>query len=83
MTTEEIDDLKSDYMVCQCYEVTFGDIVEAIENGYNSVDGLIYETRAGYGCERCQSRRYDLERDRDIHLDEILEYIKIKSFSTN
>jgi len=76
MSLEEIDNLKSDYMVCECYEVSFGDIVEAIENGYDTVDSLMHQTHAGYGCERCNSKINDSSSDKEIHLDEILKYIK-------
>ncbi len=75
---EEIEELKSDYIICQCYEVSFGDIMEAMDNGCNSVEEIMHQTHAGYGCERCQSRRDDANGDRDIHLSEILEYNKSK-----
>ena len=78
MTMEEIDRLKPDYMVCECYEVTFGDIIEAIENGYDTIEGIVHETLASYGCELCQSRMIDNNKDREVHLDEILEYTKQK-----
>jgi NAD(P)H-nitrite reductase large subunit len=74
MSRDKIDNLKSDYIVCKCYEVSFGDIIEAIEDGYNTVDSLMHETHAGYGCERCHSKLDDAENDREIHLDEILKY---------
>ncbi len=79
MTIEdEIEELKSDYIICQCYEVSFGDIMEAIENGCNSVEEIMHQTHAGYGCERCQSKIDDFNEDRDIHLSDILEYSKSK-----
>ncbi len=78
MRLEDIDNLKSDYIVCECYEVSFGDIIEAIEKGYNTIDGIMHETHAGYGCERCHSKLHDPDNDREVYLDEILEYIKVK-----
>ncbi len=78
MRLEDIDNLKSDYIVCECYEVSFGDIVEAIENGCDTVDSLMHETHAGYGCERCHSKLNDSDSDREVHFDEILEYTKLK-----
>ncbi len=75
---EEIEELQSDYIICQCYEVSFGDIMEAIENGCKSVEEIMQQTHAGYGCERCLSRRDDANGDRDIHITEILEYSKSK-----
>ncbi len=78
MTVEEIDQLGLGYVVCDCYEVTLGDILEAIENGYTTIEGLIHETHASYGCELCQSRKIDKNGDRELHLDEILEYALAK-----
>jgi len=78
MTMEEIGKLKPDYMVCECYEVTFGDIIEAIENGCDTIEAIVHETLASYGCELCQSRMIDNNKDREVHLDEILEYAKQK-----
>ncbi|MCH9739536.1 MAG: (2Fe-2S)-binding protein [Epsilonproteobacteria bacterium] len=78
MTIEELEKLKSDYVVCECYEVSFGDIIEAIENGYDTIEALIYETKASYGCERCQSKTSDQNEDREVHLDEIIAYAKSK-----
>ena len=78
MTTEELEKLNVDYMVCHCYEVNLGDIVEAIHNGYDTQEAIIYETKAGYGCERCQSSLSDANDDRDIHIDEIINYVKSK-----
>ena len=80
MTMEEIGNLKSDYIVCKCYEVTFGDILEAIENGHNTIEAIVHETLASYGCELCQSRMIDKNKDREVHLDEILEYTKQKEY---
>jgi len=78
MTIEEIDRLSLGYMVCHCYEVTLGDILEAIEQGNNTIEALIYETHASYGCELCQSREIDKWGDRALHLDEILAYAEAK-----
>jgi len=78
MTTTEIAKLKPDYVVCNCYEVTFGDIMEAIENGCDTIEAIRHETNASYGCELCQSKIIDKNGDREVHLDEILEYAKEK-----
>ncbi len=78
MTVEEIDNLNLGYMVCDCYEVTLGDIFEAIDRGHRSIEALIHETHASYGCELCQSREIDKKGDRELHLDEILAYVESK-----
>jgi NAD(P)H-nitrite reductase large subunit len=78
MTSREIENLNLDYIVCQCYEVTLGDIMEAIENGHDTIEAIRHETNASYGCELCQSTLIDKEGHRDVHLDEILEYAKEK-----
>ena len=79
MNFEDIAKLRPDYIVCECYDVSFGDIMEAIENGCETLEELIHETHAGYGCERCKSKIDDENMDREIHLDEILEYAKSRS----
>jgi NAD(P)H-nitrite reductase large subunit len=81
MTTEEIDGLSLGYRVCDCYEVTLGDILEAIENGHQTIDAIIHQTSASYGCELCQSKLIDKEGHRELHIDEILEYAKVKEMA--
>jgi len=76
MNLEDIAKLPPDYTVCECYDVSFGDIMEAIENGCDNLEELIHETSAGYGCERCRSKIDDEEQEREVHLEEILEYAK-------
>jgi len=39
-------------VVCQCNQVTEGEIVEAIRRGAHTLDGVKFRTRAGFG--RCQ-----------------------------
>lgn len=76
MNPTEIEALSLDYMVCHCYEVSLGDIIEAIHNGYDTQEAIIYETKAGYGCERCQSSVSDANGDRELHIDEIINFVK-------
>jgi len=76
MTREEIEELDAGYLVCDCYEVTLGDILEAIENGHTSIESLSHETHASYGCELCQSKSIDKNHRRELHLDEILAYAR-------
>lgn len=45
-------DLRYGRVVCQCNNVTEGEIVEAIHRGARTLDGVKFRTRAGFG--RCQ-----------------------------
>jgi len=45
------------YVVCECNDVSFGEIVEAIKNGACSVKKIMEMTSAGTGCELCVKRR--------------------------
>jgi len=74
MTKEEMNALDSDYEVCVCMGVTLGEIVKAIEEGNHTIEELMEATDAGTACELCQSREIDEDDERDLHLDEILEY---------
>ncbi len=76
MTLEEIGKLPEDYEVCLCNGVLMGDILVAIKAGHNSVEKLMDETTAGTSCELCQTRKIDEDNEREVHLDEILEYAK-------
>ena len=78
MRREEINNLPSGYVVCDCYEVTFGEIMEAIDNGHTTIESLSHETYASYACELCESKKLDKSADRAVHLDEILEYAMSK-----
>jgi glycerol-3-phosphate dehydrogenase len=54
--SEKAEELKRDsrygHVVCRCETVTEGEIVEAIQRGARTLDGVKYRTRAGMG--RCQ-----------------------------
>jgi len=46
------DDRRYGHVVCRCEHVTEAEILEAIQRGANTLDGIKYRTRAGMG--RCQ-----------------------------
>ena len=76
MTYEEFKALGEDYEVCLCNGVALGEILTAIKNGHTTVEALMEETDAGTTCEMCQSREIDEDGERELHLDEILEFSK-------
>ena len=76
MTIEEFEKFDLNHTVCECFEVTLGELIEAIKAGHNTMESLMDETDAGTACELCQSCEIDEDGDRLLHLDEILEYIK-------
>ena len=76
MTHEEIKALDNDHEVCLCMNVTLGEIIEAIKNGHDTVEKIMDETDAGTVCELCQSKEVDEDDERELHLSEILEFVK-------
>jgi len=74
MTYEEFKNLDEDMDVCICNGVTLGEILNAIKNGHTTIEALMDETDAGTTCEMCQSVEKDDAGDREIHLEEILEF---------
>jgi bacterioferritin-associated ferredoxin len=77
MKHEEIEKLTPDYIVCECFDVTLGTLLDAIKSGHNTLEALMDKTDAGTACELCQSKEIDEDEDRELHLDEILEYAKV------
>ncbi len=78
MTTEEFEKFDKDFVVCECMDVTLGTLLDAVKAGHNTLDALMDETDAGTACGLCQSVEEDDGGDRELHLDEILEYAKKK-----
>ncbi|MRI82947.1 MAG: 2-hydroxymethylglutarate dehydrogenase [Nitratiruptor sp.] len=68
-----IDDL---YVVCECMEVTYKEIIDAIKAGNCDLESLMDATDAGTACGKCKSRVDDPADERAIHLDEILALAK-------
>jgi bacterioferritin-associated ferredoxin len=79
MTIEEFEKFDLDYNICSCFDVTLETLLDAIKAGHNSLESLMNETDAGTACELCQSCDIDEDEDRELHLDEILEYAKVKN----
>ncbi len=76
MTYEEFKNLDENFEVCICRSVTVGEVLNAIKNGCNTVEAIMDETDAATACELCRSKKIDEDNDRELHLDEILEYAK-------
>ncbi len=66
------------YIVCQCNQVTLGEIIHAIKNrGANSIDDLKRLTDAGATCGCCISLDSDVnEKKMDLYLSNILDKFK-------
>ncbi len=45
---------KDDVLICRCEEITYGEIVKAIEDGFETIEDIKRTTRAGMGL--CQGR---------------------------
>jgi bacterioferritin-associated ferredoxin len=78
MTIEAFEKFDLDYNVCECFDVTLGELLEAIKSGSTTLETLMDKTDAGTACELCQSCEIDEDGDRELHLDEILAYAKEK-----
>jgi len=78
MTIEEFEKFDLDHTVCECYDVTLASLLEAVKAGHNSIDALMEELDAGSACELCQCKEIDEDGDRELHMEEILEYVKEK-----
>ena len=76
MTLEEFKKFDLDHTVCECFDVTLGELLKAIKNGNNTLEALMDETDAGTGCELCRSSEIDEDGDRELHLEEILKFAK-------
>ncbi len=66
------------YVVCECNDVHYKEIMDAIKNGACTVEEIMQATKAGTGCGLCKSVASDPAGKRAIHLDEILEKAKLE-----
>ena len=71
-----IEEYGLDYIVCECYDVSLGTLLKSIKAGNDTLEALMEDTDAGTACELCQSKEIDEDGDRELHLTEILEYVK-------
>lgn len=76
MTQDEFNKFDKDFEVCVCMRVSLEDVQAAIKDGCNTVEEIMDKTDAGTVCEQCQSVATDEDGDRELHLDEILEFSK-------
>ena len=77
MTKEEFDQFDLDHNVCECFDVTLKELIEAIKAGNTTMEKLMDATDAGTACELCQSCEKDEDGDRELHLEEILEHTQV------
>ena len=76
MTIEEFQKFDLDHTVCECFEVSLGELLDAIKDGNDTLDALMDATDAGTACELCRSSEIDEDGDRELHLEEILKFAK-------
>ncbi len=67
---------RDSFEVCHCLGITYGEIMEAIKNGADTVEKIMDATDAGTACGLCKSVEEDEFNERQLHLDEILESAK-------
>jgi len=51
MTKEEFDQFDLDHNVCECFDVTLKELIEAIKAGNTNMEALMEATDAGTACE--------------------------------
>lgn len=56
--------------ICQCNQVTFGTIKEAVKNGCYDVPCVMLKTGAGDACGQCKSLNDDPKMRRQYHIKE-------------
>ncbi len=66
------------YVVCQCNDIKYKEIWDAIKNGACDLETLMDKTGAGTVCGLCRSIKDDPAEKRAIHLDEIIEKAKLE-----
>jgi len=66
------------YTVCECNDVTYKEIWEAIKAGACDLETLMKVTGAGTSCGLCKSVEDDPGGERAIHLDELIEKAKLE-----
>ncbi len=76
MNLDQLHDIDELYTVCECMDVSFKEIMDAIKAGNCDMDSLMDATGAGTGCGKCKSKEEDPADERAIHLDEILALAK-------
>lgn len=49
-----------DRVVCHCFDITYEDIKQAYDNGYNTLDSLQGEIGIGNACGACIEEVYEI-----------------------
>ena len=72
--------MKDEIIVCRCEDVTWGEVRQALEKGYTTLDEIKRVTRAGMG--RCQGKtcRRILLREIAKYYNKKIEEINITTF---
>ena len=78
MTIEEFEKFDLNHTVCECFEISLSELLDAVKAGHNTLEDLMDETDAGTACELCRSCDIDEDGERVLHLEEILKYVKEK-----
>ena len=65
-----------DEIICTCAGVTYGEIVDAIKNGADTLEKLQEATDAGNYCGFCISEEEDADGSKEYYLVDILKEIK-------
>ena len=76
MHLDQLTSIDELYVVCECANVTYKEILDAIKAGHCDMESLMDATNAGMGCKKCRSKEHDPADERAIHLDEILALAK-------
>jgi len=76
MKFDQLGSIEEIYTVCECMDVSYGDILKAIKEGNCDLDSLMEATDAGTGCGKCISPDEDPADERAIHLTDILQLAK-------
>ncbi|GEM_PF-591797 len=76
MELDQLSAINDVYVVCECLEITYKEIIDAIKAGNCDLESLMEATGAGTACGKCKSRESDPADERAIHLDEILALAK-------
>ncbi len=76
MNFDQLSSIDELYVVCECMDVKYADILKAIKEGNCDLESLMDATDAGTGCGKCKDPEDDPLDERAIHLTEILEMAK-------
>ena len=64
--------ISDDTVICECNDITAGEVRQAIQGGCRDVDCIESKTDAGSACGQCKSLADDSHSRRDYHILEDL-----------